>query len=146
MYRVDERLVQAAIELANRRFPTGEEGAAAVYLEDGQILTSCALHVVNESVSLCHEVGTMCDAVKIGKRIVATVCVSRDLQGRFYILSPCGVCQERLWAWGGDVECAVPLPDNPFAWQSIKLRELSPYYWRKPFIEGDGILESLRFP
>lgn len=131
--KVDSKLVNAAIDFVKQRFPLGVEGAAAVYLEDGTILISTAPEVVNASVSLCHETGAICEAYKLNKKIVATVCVSRDEKG-FHILTPCGVCQERYWLYGGDVDCAVPKSEDSTQWTSVKLSELSPNYWRKPFI------------
>ncbi len=132
--KVDEKLVQSAMNFMTQRFKTGTAGAAALYLEDGQIIISTAPAGVNDSVSLCHETGAICEAYKLGKNVAATVCVSRDESGKFYILTPCGVCQERLWAWGGNVDCAVPHPDDPSAWRSVKLSALSPHYWRLPFM------------
>ena len=61
---LDQRLVDAAIEFVNKRFAEQPfEGAAAMYTEDGEILISTAIEVVNESVSLCHETGAICEAV-----------------------------------------------------------------------------------
>lgn len=79
--KVDQKLIQAAIDFVNKRFPSGVEGAAAVYLEDGQILISTAPAVDNDSVSLCHETGAICEAYKLNKKITASVCVSRDERG-----------------------------------------------------------------
>ena len=137
--RLDQKLVDAAIEFVERRFP-GEvwEGAAAMYTDDDEILTSTGLGVVNDSVALCHEVGAMCDAYKKNKRITASVCVSRNESGAFVILSACGVCQERLWYWGGEVEVAVPLPQDPTQWQAISLKEIAPYYWRQQFMAPES--------
>ena len=135
--KVDKKLVQAAIDFVNARFPQGVEGAAAMYLEDGRILISTSPHVENESVALCHETGAICEAYKLNKKVTASVCVSRDEKG-FHILTPCGVCQERLWSWGGDVDCAIPHPQNSFEWRSVKLSELSPHYWRRPFMAEDS--------
>lgn len=131
--KVDAKLVNAAIEFVNARFPTGIEGAAAMYLEDGSIVVSTAPATVNESVALCHETGALCEAYKLDKKVVATVCVSRDENG-FHILTPCGVCQERLWVYGGEVDCAVPKLEDSTQWTSMKLSELSPRYWRRPFM------------
>ena len=131
--RLDQRLVDAAIEFVERRFPGQPyEGAAAMYTADGDILVSTALEVLNDSVALCHEVGAMCEAYAKNKRITATVCVSREPDGRMIIIGGlCGVCQERMWFWGGDVEIAVPLEDDITKWRSITLREMTPYYWRR---------------
>jgi cytidine deaminase len=128
---LDQGLVDAAIDFVERRFP-GEPwaGAAAMYLDDGEMLISTAPAVVNDAVALCHEVGAMCEAYARNRKIVASVCVSRAEDGRFVILPACGVCQERLWSWGGNVEVAVPLPDGA-GWKAVTLAEMSPHYWRK---------------
>jgi cytidine deaminase len=73
------------------------------------------------------------DFEKMGKRITASVCVSYDDAGKIHILTPCGVCQERLMYWGEDVEVAVPQTDDSTRWQSKTLKDVQPYYWFKPF-------------
>ncbi|HTI66549.1 MAG TPA: cytidine deaminase [Caulobacteraceae bacterium] len=132
---LDQRLIDAAIDFVERRFP-GEPwaGAAAMYVDDGSILISTAPEVVNDSVALCHEVGAMCEAYTKDKKIVATVCISRAEDGRFVILPACGVCQERLWYWGGNIEVAVPASEGGANWKAVTLAEMSPHYWRK---QGD---------
>ena len=133
---LDQRLVDAAIAFVNQRFPGRlNEGAAAMYTSDGEILTATAIEVVNESVALCHETGAICEAYARDRRITATVCVHKNDEGKFLILSPCGVCQERLWYWGGDIEVAVPLSSDPTKWEAIPLSQLTPRYWRTIFME-----------
>jgi cytidine deaminase len=134
--KLDSKLVNAAKEFVQTRFPDEPwSGAAAMYTADGEILLSTAPKVVNGSVELCHEVGAICDAHKLNKQITATVCVTRDEENRFHVLTPCGVCQERLMSWGDQLECAVPLDSNSTEWQVKLLREIQPYYWRKPFLK-----------
>jgi cytidine deaminase len=130
--QLDQRLIDAAIDFVERRFP-GEAwaGAAAMYVDDGAILISTAPEVVNDAVALCHEVGAMCEAHARDKKIVATVCVSRAEDGRFVILPACGVCQERLWSWGPDVQVAVPDSGDTRGWKAVPLAGMSPHYWRK---------------
>jgi cytidine deaminase len=106
-----------------------------MYTEDGQLLISTAPETVNASVELCHETGAICEAHKLNKRVTATVCVSRDGKGNFQILTPCGVCQERLLYWGQNVQAAVPSDDDSTKWQMKTLNELQPYYWRRPFLK-----------
>ena len=134
--RLDQRLVDAAIAFVERRFPGKPyEGAAAMYTADGEILVSTSPEVLNDSVALCHETGAFCEAYAKNKQITATVCVSRQPDGRFIIIGGlCGVCQERMWLWGGDVETAVPLDDDPTKWRAVTLREMAPHYWRKQFM------------
>ncbi len=134
--KLDSKLVDAAISFVQSRF-TNEAwmGAAAMYTEDGQLLISTAPEAVNASVEICHETGAICEAHKLNKRVTATVCVSRDDAGNFLILTPCGVCQERLPVWGLEIEAAVPTDGDPTKWQMKRLKELQPYYWRKPFLK-----------
>ena len=131
--KLDQTLVNAAIDFVKNRFPRDEpwEGASAMYTDDGSILISTAPETVNDSVSLCHEAGAICEAYKLNKNIVATVCVSRDDKGNFVILTPCGVCQERLMYWGPNVQAAVPDESDSTKWEVKTLAEIQPYYWGK---------------
>lgn len=132
---VDETLVAAAISLAEQRYaddPDGDgwAGAAAMYVSDGRILTSVFVDAANAAASLCCETGAIAEAHKLNPAVVASVCVSRDSpHAPFVILTPCGICQERLAFWGGDVQVAVPAPGDPTRWLSKPLRDVQPYYW-----------------
>lgn len=131
---LDQHLVDAARELLERRFP-GEEGiAAAMYTEDGPILTSVFFEPEWGSGMLCAETGAICEAEKQNKRVTASVCVSR-LSGTdlIVILTPCGICQERLFHWGGKLEVAVPEPADPTRWMVKTLDEVQPFYWVNAF-------------
>jgi cytidine deaminase len=129
---LDQSLVDAAIQQALARFPTGYAGAAAVRTRAGAVLTSVCFDPPNEGAGLCHETGAYCEANRLDDPVVATVCVSRSAPGRpFLVLAPCGICQERLALWGTDVEVAVAVAGQPGAWQSKRLSDLQPHYWRK---------------
>ena len=54
---LDQPLVDAAIQQALIRFPSGYAGAAAVRTQTGQILTSVCFDAPNTGASLCHETG-----------------------------------------------------------------------------------------
>lgn len=139
---VDQELVDAAIRLVEARFP-GEAwaGAAALRVEDGSVLTSVAPRAINPAVALCHETGALCEAYKLGRRVLATVCVTRsDRDGAFWILAPCGVCQERLSVYGPAVAVAIPDPTRPERWRSVRLDEVQPHWWQKVFPEEIGAL------
>jgi cytidine deaminase len=134
--RLDQTLVDAAIEQMRRRWPEREyRGAAAVYLDDGRILSSVALDNINAGVGLCHETGAFCQAYTLDHRVTASVCVCEMPDGRIVVLAPCGICQERLALWGPDVEVAVADPDDPTAWQARTLAEVNPHYWAREFTE-----------
>lgn len=132
--KLDQGLVDAARELLESRFP-GEEGiAAAMYTEDGSILTGVFFEPEWGSGMLCAETGAICEAEKQNKRATASVCVSR-LSGTdpIVVLTPCGICQERLFHWGGSVEVAVPEPEDSTRWMAKTLDEVQPYYWVNAF-------------
>ena len=70
----------------------------------------------------------------LDENLCASVCISRDDKGAYYILSPCDVYQERLLFWGDRVEAAVPRDDDTTNWQMKTLAELQPTYWGQPFL------------
>ncbi|WP_253864498.1 cytidine deaminase [Prauserella halophila] len=127
--------VSACRELIETRFPDDvERGAAAMLLDDGTIVTGTAPDVANPSVELCHETEPFAAAFRLGRTIVASVCLAREAPSRFVVLSPCGVCRERLAGHGPDVRVAVPQPGGDRgdpAW--ITLGEALPHYWAAVF-------------
>lgn len=135
---LDQPLVDAAIRQALDRFPTGYAGAAAVRTDAGRIITSVAFDPPNACASLCHEAGAYCEANRIGARVVASVCVSRETPGGpFIILAPCGICQERLALWGPDVEVAVAVLGRPSEWECRTLAELRPHDWLRAVSDAE---------
>jgi cytidine deaminase len=132
--KLNQELVDAAIKLIIDRYGDKDDwkGAAAMYTESGKILTSTTPLMPNGCVDLCHETGAICEAHKINEKVTASVCVSRE-KDKYHILSPCGVCQERLYLWGPDVEVAVPAEKDSTIWQSKTLADVHPYYWKNAF-------------
>ena len=136
--QLDQRLVDAAITQLEARFPGGGV-AAAVYTDDGAIVTGVAFQPEWGGGGLCAEAGPVCEAYRRGRRVTASACVSR-LAGDdpIVILTPCGICQERLFHWGPEVEVAVPDPANGARWLVRRLREVQPYYWVDVFSRPAG--------
>lgn len=133
---MEVELLDAAIELAEKRYPHGWGGAAAVRTGEGRILTSVAPDVKNDGLSLCMEVGAYLEAHKLNEAVTHSVCVSReDENSEFVILTPCGICQERLVHWGGDVLAAVTNPENKLIFRP--LRELQPHHWSS--VNGESL-------
>jgi len=125
---IEQDLYNAAVDLATNRYPVGWAGAAVVRTESGKILTSVAPDVKNESLSLCIEVGAYLEAHKLNEAVTHSLCVSReDENSDFMILTPCGICQERLIHWGGSVMVAITNPENRLIFKPIS--ELQPYHW-----------------
>ncbi len=125
---LEKQLYQAAISLIEQRYPTGEGGAAALRTASGTILTSVAPETKNEALSLCIEVGACLEAHKLDEVVTHSLCVYREWTGADYvILSPCGICSERLAHWGGDVRVAISNPQNKLQFKA--LREMLPHHW-----------------
>ena len=129
-----EALVQACVDLIESRFP-GEvdRGAAAMLLADGTIVTGTSPTALNAAVEVCHESEPFCAAYRLDLAVVASVCLHRDPAGRFLVLSPCGVCRERLAVHGPEVLAAVPNSGDltKVAW--VSLGDLLPHYWLAAF-------------
>lgn len=129
---VEQMLYREAIELLVKRYPTGWGGAAAMYTEQGQILTSIAPEVINASTELCIETGAILEAHKLNTSITHSICVVRDNENvNFKILTPCGICQERFFYWGANVKVAVSTPDGCICFKT--LAEIQPYHWYKTY-------------
>jgi cytidine deaminase len=126
--------VVACQELIEARFPNGSErGAAAVLLEDGTILTGTSPDFINPSTVVCHEIEPYAAAFRLDRKILASVCLHRTPEGRFLVLSPCGLCRERLTAHGPDVQVAVADDQDIACVRWITLREALPHYWMTVF-------------
>lgn len=131
---IEQRLYEAATNFAKTRYPSGWGGAAAMCTEDGEILISVAPEAINASVELCMETGAICEAHKLNKKVTHSICIARDDEhAPFVILTPCGVCQERLFYWGSDVKAAVYSPGGEIVFKTLK--EIQPYYWYEAYRE-----------
>jgi cytidine deaminase len=125
---IEAILFEAAKSLINLRYPTGWGGAAALATESGKILTSVAPDTKNDALSLCMEVGSCLEAHKLNERVTHSLCICRESEtSEFIILTPCGICQERLSHWGGSVSVAISNSENKLVFKN--LRELMPYHW-----------------
>jgi len=134
--RALDTVVDACRTLIDSRFPDdSERGAATMLLADGTILTGTSPDAANSSVEVCHEIEPYCGAFRLGQSIVASVCLHRVADGRFLVLSPCGVCRERLAVHGPDVLVAVADETDPTTVQWETLKDVLPHYWLTVFPE-----------
>ncbi|KZK91448.1 cytidine deaminase [Pseudovibrio sp. Ad46] len=66
------------------------------------------------------EVGAILEAHKLDEVVTHSLCICRDDENSpFVILTPCGICQERLVHWGGDVKAAVSNSDNKLIFKNL---------------------------
>lgn len=125
---VGEKLFNAARTLIEERYPDGCGGAAALLTESGRILTSVAPETKNDALSLCMEVGACLEAHKIDESITHSVCIYRETEeDKLLVLTPCGICQERLIHWGKSVQVAISNPTNELVFKALS--ELMPDHW-----------------
>ena len=128
MINIEQTLSDMAVAFIKERYPTDWGGAAVIHTEDERYLISVAPEVFNASAELCIETGAICEAHKYNAKVTHCICVVRDDENSpFKILTPCGICQERLRYWGEDVKVAVTTEDNTLTF--VRLGQLMPYYW-----------------
>ena len=132
---LDDALLEVARKTLRERFPDSGGLAAAVYTADGSVLTSVVFDPEWGGGGLCAETGALLEAHRDQKTVTAVACVSRlSASGPVLIATPCGICQERIFHWGYDVEVAVPRDDDATLWQMRRLGELQPYHWVKALL------------
>ena len=133
---IEQEMYRRAIEFIPIRYPKGWGGVAIVHSKDNQYFTSISIEIANSGVDLCIEVGAMCEAHKYNVLVTHCLCVVRDDENSpFKILTPCGVCQERLRFWGVDVKVGVTTSDNVLRF--VTLNELQPYHWTNAYQPDD---------
>jgi len=124
---IEQKMFDEAVNLINKRYPKGWGGAGVIRTEDDMYFTSVYLEAMAD-VSLCIEAGAMCEAHKHDTRVTHSLCVVRNDENSVYeILTPCGVCQERLRFWGDNVMCGITTSDNIIKF--VPLSELQPHHW-----------------
>lgn len=140
---IEKEMYRIATDLIERRFPSGWGGAGVIHTEEGHYFTSVALESGNASAQLCIETGAMCEAHKYNEKVTHCLCVVRDNENLpFEVLSPCGICQERLRYWGEEVRVAVSTEDKSLRF--VPLAELQPYHWSRVYVnEGLDHFEKL---
>ena len=132
---IEQTLYDTAVDFIKNRYPTGWGGAAVIHTDDDRYLISVAIDVFNASAELCIETGAICEAHKFNVKVTHCICVVRDdEQSEFKVLTPCGICQERLRFWGEDVLVGVTTNDSSLKF--VRLGELMPYYWGKAYDHG----------
>lgn len=118
--------------LIEKRYPIGWGGAAVVHTSKGNYYTSVSIETANASAIVCIELGAMLEAHKYNEKVTHCMCIIRDDESSPYrVLSPCGICQERLRYWGENVQVAVTTEEKKIRF--VELKELQPYHWTKAY-------------
>lgn len=131
-YAVENEMYRRAVALIETRYPTGWGGAGVVHTSKGNYYTSVSIETANASTILCIETGAMLEAHKYKEKVTHCLCLARENENApFKVLSPCGICQERLRYWGEDVQVAVTTNEEKLKF--VELRELQPYHWTRAY-------------
>lgn len=130
--KIENEMYRRAVELIESRYPTGWGGAGVVHTAKGNYYTSVSIETANASAGLCIETGAMLEAHKYNEKVTHCMCLVREDENSPYrVLSPCGICQERLRFWGTDVQVAVTTDKEKLRF--VTLEELQPYHWTKAY-------------
>jgi len=124
---VDQKLYEAAKELLAEH---PDQAASACYLDDGEILTGVSTNGHHGPARLCAETGPICIAQKLKKKIAASICIANSDEGDIIVYTPCGICQERFFWFGGETQVAIPQKGDSTKWQSVSLKQVQPYWWK----------------
>ena len=125
---IEREMFRRAAALIERRYPSGWGGAGVVRTEQGHYYTSVSIDTANASAVLCIETGAMLEAHKYNERVTHCLCIVRENEhAPFRVLSPCGICQERLRYWGAEVQVGVTAAAEPPLF--VPLKQLQPYHW-----------------
>lgn len=131
-FEIEKEMYQRARQLIEKRYPVGWGGAGIVHTEKGNYYTSVSIDTANASAVLCIETGAMLEAHKYDEKVTHCLCLVRDDEKSDYkVLTPCGICQERLRYWGEDVQVAVTTQDHSILF--IELKELQPWHWTRAY-------------
>ena len=133
------KMYELATCFIEKRYSKGFGGVAVICTATGNYFTSVAIETANASASLCIEVGAICEAHKYNEKVTHCICVVRaDEKSEFKVLTPCGICQERLRYWGDTV--LVGITNDDIKLKFVSLRELQPYHWTNAYNKDE--LES----
>ena len=125
---IESEMFDKVVNFLEMRYGKDKAGGVAVLrIETGEYLISIWPEVNNSSDFLCAEVGAICEAYKLNKKVTHSLCVCRQEDNLSYeILTPCGIYQERLMYSCNDVKCAISTKDNSIIFKT--LNEIQLYY------------------
>lgn len=101
---------------------------AALLAEDGRVYTGCNIENASYTPTVCAERTALFKAVSEGERRFAAIAIvgSREGERNRLITSPCGVCRQALFEFGGP-DLVVILAKSEEDYLQTTLGELLPY-------------------
>ena len=94
---------------------------AALLTQSGKVFTGCNVENASYSPTICAESTAIVKAVSEGEREFSAIAVVTDTED---FASPCGVCRQRIFEFGGDIELIMANRDGEY--KVYKISDLLP--------------------
>ena len=139
-----DELKAAAVAMLDRaycpysRFPVG----AALECSDGTVFTGCNIENASFTPTICAERTALFKAVSQGVREFTDIAIVGSKEGEVnkQITSPCGVCRQALFEFGGkDLNVIMAKSEDDFI--EADLNTLLPYGFGPSNVEGNSALD-----
>ena len=139
-----DELCQAAVAMLDRayipysHFPVG----AALECADGTVFTGCNIENASFTPTICAEKTALFKAVSQGVHEFTDIAIVGSKEGEVdeQITSPCGVCRQALFEFGGkDLNVIMAKSEDDFIEED--LNTLLPYGFGPSNVEGNSALD-----
>ncbi|WP_294496735.1 cytidine deaminase [uncultured Gemmiger sp.] len=101
----DQELIRAAFAVREKAYTPYShfKVGAALLTKSGKVFTGCNIENASFSPTICAERAALAQAVSAGERTFDTIAIVGSLEGQVNSLptSPCGVCRQALFEFGG---------------------------------------------
>ncbi|MEX1308628.1 MAG: cytidine deaminase [Eubacteriales bacterium] len=99
---------------------------AALLTKSGKIYTGCNVENASYTPTICAESSAIVQAVSEGEQEYVAIAVISDSED---YTSPCGVCRQRIFEFGSDIEVIMANRDGEY--KTYKISELLPEGFNK---------------
>ena len=125
----DRELIRAAFAVRERAYTPYShfKVGAALLTRSGRVFTGCNIENASFSPTICAERAALAAAVSAGEREFDAIAIVVSMEGKVNTLptSPCGVCRQALFEFGGN-GLRVILAKSEEDYQELTLGRLLP--------------------
>ena len=141
----DEKLLELALDARKNAYVpySGYAVGAALLAEDGRVFTGCNVENAAYGNTLCAERTALFKAVSEGVTKFTDIAVVGSRRGEInqQITSPCGVCRQALFEFGGP-ELNVIMAKTPDDFMERSMDELLPFGFGPSNVAGNQAVED----
>ena len=141
----DEKLLELALNARKNAYVpySGYAVGAALLAEDGRVFTGCNVENAAYGNTLCAERTALFKAVSEGVTKFTDIAVVGSRRGEInqQITSPCGVCRQALFEFGGP-ELNVIMAKTPDDFMERSMDELLPFGFGPSNVAGNQAVED----